>query len=398
MGELLKKAFMRIHEYQAKEIIGRAGIAVPSGKTASTPEEAREAFLSLDSPLAVVKAQVHTGGRGKAGGIKAVHSAEEAYTAAEEILGKRLVTAQSGPEGVFVRKVLVEVGLAVEEEYYIGITIDRRLARPVVMASSSGGVEVEEVARKEPGKIIKEYIEPVFGLQPYQARKMAYAIGVSGEDVNRFVDVMLKMHIIFLVSDVELLEINPLVLVEDGSFVALDAKMVIDDNSLFRHEELKKADDPAELDRLDYEAKKAGINYIKLKGDIGCMVNGAGLAMATMDLIKKYGGEPANFLDVGGGASAEKIKTALEILLSDPKVESVLVNIFGGILRCDELAKGIVAATRELGISVPMVVRLEGTNKDEGARILMESGLSFKVAHNMREAGEMAVGMIRSNA
>ncbi len=389
---------MRIYEYQAKEMMSRAGISVPSSKVASTPDEARDAFERLAAPLVVIKAQAHTGGRGKAGGIKTAHSPEEAYQAASEMIGKRLVTPQSGPEGILVRKALVEVGLAVEKEYYISIVIDREKARPLVIASSEGGVDIEEVARREPAKIIREYIEPVFGLQPYQARKMAYAIGVDRDNVNGFVDVLLKMHIIFLVSDLELIEINPLVLVEDGSMVALDAKMVIDDNSLFRHEDFGKLEDPSEMDPLEYDARKAGVNYIKLHGNIGCMVNGAGLAMATMDLIKNCGGEPANFLDVGGGASAQKIDTALKIMLGDPKVEAVLVNIFGGILRCDELAKGIVAAARELEIKVPMVVRLEGTNKEEGAMILNESGLSFRVAHNMREAGEMAVGMLRSNA
>jgi succinyl-CoA synthetase beta subunit len=389
---------MRIHEYQAKEILEKTGIAIPRGETASTPAEARAAFEKIGAPLAVVKAQVLAGGRGKAGGIKPAHSPEEAQHVASTLLGRRLVTAQSAPEGATVRKLLVEEGLAVEREYYLGITIDRELARPVVIASASGGMEIEEVSRTAPDKVFKEYVEPVFGLQPFQARKLAYQVGIDEEGVKDFVDIMLKLHIAFLVSDLELAEINPLVKVEDGRFVALDCKMVVDDNALFRHDDLLKLADPAEMDPLEYEATKAGVSYIKLKGNIGCMVNGAGLAMATMDMIKNAGGEPANFLDVGGGAGAERIRAALGVLLADPQVECVLVNIFGGILRCDVLAEGIAAAAKELDIKVPVVVRLEGTNKDEGARILKESGLGLTFAGNMREAGELAVHMLRSNA
>ncbi|HLB25080.1 MAG TPA: ADP-forming succinate--CoA ligase subunit beta, partial [Nitrospirota bacterium] len=318
--------------------------------------------------------------------------------AASQILGRRLVTAESGPEGLPVRKVLVEEGLAVEKEYYVGITIDRERAKPVVITSAHGGVDIEEVSREHPELVFREYIEPVFGLQPFQARKLAYAVGVEQEMVRAFVDVLLKLHIVFLVSDLELAEINPLVKVEDDRFVALDAKMTIDDSALFRHDDLKKLSDISEMDPLDFEARNAGISYIKLKGNIGCMVNGAGLAMATMDLIKGAGGEPANFLDVGGGAGAGKIKAAFKVLLADTQVEAVLVNIFGGILRCDELAKGIADTARELEIKVPMVVRLEGTNSEEGARILKESGLGITFASSMREAGEMAVHMLRSNA
>jgi succinyl-CoA synthetase beta subunit len=389
---------MRLHEYQAKEIMAATGIPVPSSRTASTPDEAKDAFTMLNTELAVVKAQIHAGGRGKAGGIKAAHSPDEAKEAAASMLGKRLVTSQTPPEGVLVRKVLVEAGLAVEKEYYLGIAIDREKKRPVVIASSSGGINIEQVAKETPELVVREHIEPVFGLQPFQARKIAHMVGVRRELVNRFVDIMLKLHILFLVNDMEVAEINPLVLVESDAFVALDAKMVVDDNALFRHDNLRRTYDPMEQDPLEYEARKAGVNYIKLDGKVGCMVNGAGLAMATMDLIKTYGGEPANFLDVGGGAGADKIKTALEVLLKDPKVEAVLVNIFGGILRCDVLAKGIVSAANELGVKVPMVVRLEGTNREEGARILNDAGLNFTVAHSMREAGELAVGMIKSNA
>ncbi|MBI5190307.1 MAG: ADP-forming succinate--CoA ligase subunit beta [Nitrospirae bacterium] len=389
---------MRLHEYQAKEIIAKTGIRIPAGKVVSSAAEAREAYEVLGLSLGVVKAQAHTGGRGKAGGILTAHSPVEAYSDANAILGRRLVTVQSGPDGVPVRKVLVEEGLAVEREYYLAITIDREKALPVIIASSAGGMDIEEAARREPGRVVKEYIEPVFGLQPYQARKMAYSIGVPRGKVNSFVDIMLKLHIVFLVSDAELVEINPLVLVESDDFVALDAKMSVDDSALYRHEDMKRLADPSDMDGLEYRAKKAGVSYVRMDGNIGCMVNGAGLAMATMDLVKGYGGEPANFLDVGGGAAAGRIKDALEILLSDRQVEAVLINIFGGILRCDELARGVVAAAGELAVNVPVVVRLEGTNRDEGARILRESGLSFKVAHSMREAGEMVVGCMRSNA
>ncbi len=352
----------------------------------------------LGSPLAVIKAQVHAGGRGKSGGIKTVRSAQEAVEATASMLGKRFVTHQTGTEGLAVRKVLVEEGLAVEHEYYVAITIDRERSMPVVIASASGGMDIEEIAKIAPWKIIKEHIEPVFGLQPFQARKIAYKLGVGQDDVADFVNLLLKLHIVFLVSDAELVEVNPLVKVETDDFVALDAKIVIDDNGLFRHDDLKKYTDISDMDPLELKAKEAGVNYIKLKGNIGCMVNGAGLAMATMDLIKNIGGEPANFLDVGGGADSEKITAALRILVADPQVQSVMVNIFGGILRCDVLAKGIVAAARDVKPDVPIIVRLEGTNRDEGERILRESGLGIIFAGSMREAGELAVGRIKSDA
>jgi succinyl-CoA synthetase beta subunit len=389
---------MRLHEYQAKEILAKTSVPVPRGVVVSTPDEAESAFESIGAPICVVKAQVLTGGRGKAGGIKAVHSAEEARDAAAELLGRRLVTAQTGPEGAVIRKLLVEEGLGIEKEYYLGITIDREAGRPVLIASSAGGVEIERVAKESPESIVREPIEPVLGLQPYQARKVAFALGVERNRVGLFVDTMLKLHVAFLVNDLELAEINPLVQVEEDDFVALDCKMVVDDSALFRHEDLKRLADPGDMDPLEYEAKKSGVNYIKLKGNIGCMVNGAGLAMATMDLIKGVGGEPANFLDVGGGADEARIRSALKVLLMDEQVEAVLINIFGGILRCDVLAHGITAAARDLTVTVPMVVRLEGTNRDEGARILMESGLDIRFAHGMREAGELAVSMIKSDA
>src|SRR5512143_1055646 len=389
---------MRLHEYQAKEILAKTTVPVPRGVVVSTPDEAESAFEKLGAPICVVKAQVLTGGRGKAGGIKAVHSPEAARAAASELLGRRLVTAQTGPEDALVRKLLIEEGLGIEKEFYLGITIDREAGRPVLIASSAGGVDIERVARESPGKIVREPIEPVFGLQPYQARKVAFAIGVEHERLAAFVDTMLKLHVAFLVNDLELAEINPLVQVEEDDFIALDCKMVVDDSALFRHDDLKRLADPYDMDPLEYEAKKAGVNYIKLKGNIVCMVNGAGLAMATMDLIKGVGGEPANFLDVGGGADEAQIRSALKVLLTDPQVEAVLINIFGGILRCDVLAHGITAAAKDLTVDVPMVVRLAGTNRDEGARILTESGLDIRFAHSMREAGELAVSMIKSDA
>jgi len=389
---------MRLHEYQAKELLTRTGIPVPRGVVVSTPEEARAAFAQIGAPIAMVKAQALTGGRGKAGGIKAVHTPDEAYQSASAMLGRKIFTSQSPRDGASVRKVLIEAGLALEREYYLGITVDRERATPVFIACASGGMEIEEVARTHPERIIREYIEPVFGLQPYQARKIASAIGIPRTHIKRFVDIMLKLHIIFLVSDLELIEVNPLALVEDDDFVALDCKMVVDDGALFRHDDLARLYDPADADPLDDEARQAGVNYIRLKGNIGCMVNGAGLAMATMDLIKSCGGEPANFLDVGGGAGADKVAAALRILLADTQVEVVLLNIFGGILRCDVLAEGLASAVKSLEVKVPVVVRLEGTNKEEGVRILGESGMSFKVAHGMREAAEMAVGMLSSNA
>jgi succinyl-CoA synthetase beta subunit len=389
---------MRLHEYQAKEILQKTGVPVPKGFLASTPGEAKSAYDNLGSHIVVLKAQVLAGGRGKAGGIKTAHSADEAKQIASQMLGRRLVTSQSGPEGTQVRKLLIEEGVPTENEYYVAITIDRERRQPVVIASASGGMDIEEAAKKTPEKVVREYIEPVFGLQPYQARKVAYGLGIRGNLAQAFVDVLLKLHIIFLVSDLELAEINPLAKTEEERFVALDAKMLLDDSALFRHDDIRKLADPSDMDPQEYEAKEAGVNYIRLKGNIGCMVNGAGLAMATMDLIKSAGGEPANFLDVGGGAQAEHIKRALEVLVADPHVESILVNIFGGILRCDVLAEGIVQAARELKFSVPMVVRLEGTNKAEGEKILKGSGLPIHFAATMREAGEMAVHSIRSNA
>ncbi len=389
---------MRLHEYQAKEILRKTGIPVPKGFLASTPGEAGAAYDNLGSHIVVLKAQVLAGGRGKAGGIKTAHSAEEAGIAASQMLGRRLVTSQSGPEGTPVRKLLIEEGVAVENEYYVAITIDREKKKPVVIASASGGMEIEETAMKFPERIVREYIEPVFGLQPYQARKIAYGLGIRGNLAQIFVDVLLKLHIIFLVSDLEIAEINPLAKTEEERFVALDSKMTIDDSALLRHEDIKKLADPLDMDPREYDAREAGVNYIKLKGNIGCMVNGAGLAMATMDLIKSAGGEPANFLDVGGGADAEHINKALGVLVADRRVESILVNIFGGILRCDVLAEGIVRAARELTLKVPIVVRLEGTNKAQGEKILRDSGLPIHFAATMREAGEMAVRSIRSNA
>jgi succinyl-CoA synthetase beta subunit len=389
---------MKLQEYQAKELLNRAGMPVPDGEVVSTPEAAAMAFERLDAEVAVIKAQVLTGGRGKAGGVQAVYSADEAKEAASKLLGKRLVTEQSGPDGVVVKNILVEEGLTVEKEYYAAVTIDREKAMPVVIVSASGGMEIEEVSRTQPEKVFREYIEPVFGLQPYQARKLAYRMGLEHSEIAPFVDALLKLHVIFLVNELELAEVNPLVKTEDGELVALDAKITIDDNALFRQDDLQFLHDGADIDPLEARARAAGVNYIKLKGNIGCMVNGAGLAMATMDLIKACGGEPANFLDVGGGAAKEKIRAALGILVADPQAEAVLINIFGGILRCDVLAEGIADAAKTLDIKVPLVVRLEGTNRAEGVEILKQTGLDITFAREMREAGEVAVSFLRSNA
>ncbi|HEY3346498.1 MAG TPA: ADP-forming succinate--CoA ligase subunit beta [Nitrospirota bacterium] len=389
---------MKLQEYQAKELLNRAGMPVPDGEVVTTPDEAAMAFERLDAEVAVIKAQVLTGGRGKAGGVQTVYSADEAKEAALRLLGKRLVTEQSGPDGVVVKNILVEEGLTVEKEYYVAVTIDREKALPVAIVSASGGMEIEEVSRTQPEKVFREYIEPVFGLQPYQARKLAYRMGLEHSEIAPFVDALLKLHVIFLVNELELAEVNPLVKTEDGELVALDAKITIDDNALFRQEDLQFFQDSADIDPLEARARAAGVNYIKLKGNIGCMVNGAGLAMATMDLIKACGGEPANFLDVGGGAGKEKIRAALGILVADPQVEAVLINIFGGILRCDVLAEGIAEAAKTLDINVPLVVRLEGTNREEGIEILKQAGLGITFARGMREAGEVAVSFLRSNA
>jgi succinyl-CoA synthetase beta subunit len=381
---------MKIHEYQAKAILARFGVPVPHGEVASTPDEAADAAHRIGGGV-VVKAQIHAGGRGKGGGVKLAASRDEAAEVARKMLGMTLVTHQTGPEGRVVQRVLVEQTLPIERELYLGIVLDRTQAKPVLMASASGGVDIEEVAAKTPEKILKEIIEPGLGLAPYQARRLAFGIGVPAARVNAAAAAMIALARAYEAIDASLAEINPFALTRDGKVFALDAKINLDDNALYRHKDLAELRDLNEEDPLEVDASRFGLNYIKLDGTVGCMVNGAGLAMATMDIIKYAGGNAANFLDVGGGASADQIKNAFRILLSDKNVKAVLINIFGGILRCDTLATGVVAAARELSVAVPIVVRMEGTNVDEGRRILKDSGLNFTVADGMRDAAEKVV-------
>ncbi|HEU4345673.1 MAG TPA: ADP-forming succinate--CoA ligase subunit beta [Candidatus Binatia bacterium] len=384
---------MNIHEYQAKEILRRYGVAVPRGKTAATPEEAKAAARELGGRC-VVKAQVHAGGRGKAGGVKLAASPEDAERKAAEILGKNLVTHQTGPEGRRVRRVLVEQGVEIERELYLGMVLDRSESRVAVIASSEGGVEIEQVAAKSPEKILKELIDPVVGLQPFQCRRLAYALDVPQQQLGRTVAMMRALYHAFDETDCSLAEINPLIFTRDGQVMALDAKMNFDSNAFFRQPEVLALRDLNEEDPREIEASKYDLSYIPLDGNIACMVNGAGLAMATMDIIKLAGGEPANFLDVGGGASKEKVAHAFRILLADSRVRGVLINIFGGIMRCDVLAQGVVDAARELNVAVPLVVRVQGTNVDIGRKILAESGLSIITAETMAEAAEKIVAAV----
>jgi succinyl-CoA synthetase beta subunit len=381
---------MKIHEYQAKAILARFGVPVPQGEVASTPDEAADAAHRIGGGV-VVKAQIHAGGRGKGGGVKLAACRDEAAEAARKMLGMTLVTRQTGPEGRVVQRVLIEQTLPIEREMYLGIVLDRTQAKPVLMASASGGVDIEEVAAKTPEKILREIIEPGLGLAPYQARRLAFGIGVPASSVNAAAAAMTALARAYEAIDASLAEINPFALTRDGKVFALDAKINLDDNALYRHKDLAELRDRNEEDPLEVDASRFGLNYIKLDGTVGCMVNGAGLAMATMDIIKYAGGNPANFLDVGGGASAEQIKNAFRILLSDKNVKAVLINIFGGILRCDTLATGVVAAARELNVAVPIVVRMEGTNVEEGRRILKDSGLNFTVADDMRDAAGKVV-------
>jgi succinyl-CoA synthetase beta subunit len=385
---------MKIHEYQAKALLARHGVPVPRGEVASTPEEAEAAAKKLGGSV-VVKAQIHAGGRGKGGGVKVAKGAAEARAVAEKILGMTLITHQTGPEGRVVKKVLVEETLPIERELYLGIVLDRAIGKNVFMASSEGGMDIEEVAHKTPERIIKEALEPGLGLLPFQARKLAFAIGITGPAVNLAANAMIALSKAVQEFDASLAEINPFILTKDGKVFALDAKMNIDDNAMFRHKDLAELRDLNEEDPLEVEASKFGLNYIKLDGSVACMVNGAGLAMATMDIIQYAGGTAANFLDVGGGANAEQIKNAFRILLSDSAVKAVLINIFGGILRCDTLATGVVAAARELAIKVPIVVRMEGTNVELGQKILMESGFNFTVADGMLDAAQKVVGLAK---
>jgi len=384
---------MKIHEYQAKAILARYGVTTPRGEVAFTKEEAREAAQRLKSPVVVVKAQIHAGGRGKAGGVKLARSADEAAELASHILGMTLVTPQTGPQGRVVRRLLIEEGLDIKRELYLGLLIDRETGRPVFMASAAGGMEIEEVAKDNPNAILREHIHPAVGLQPYQARKIAFGLGLSGELAGVATPFLQALYRAFIDTDASMLEINPCVVTGDGKLVALDAKMTFDDNGLFRHKDLRELRDLDEEDPLEVEASKYGLNYIKLDGSVACMVNGAGLAMATMDIIKYAGGSPANFLDVGGGASAEQVKNAFRILLSDPAVRAVFINIFGGILRCDVLATGVVAAAKDLHVSIPVVVRMEGTNVERGQQILRESGLNFTIADGMKDGAQKVVAL-----
>jgi succinyl-CoA synthetase beta subunit len=385
---------MKIHEYQAKALLARHGVPVPRGEVASTPEEAEAAAKKLGGSV-VVKAQIHAGGRGKGGGVKVAKDAAEARVIAGKILGMTLITHQTGPEGRVVKKVLIEETLPIDRELYLGIVLDRAIGKNVFMASSEGGMDIEEVAHKTPERIIKEALEPGLGLLPFQARKLAFAIGITGPAVNLAANAMIALSKAVEEFDASLAEINPFILTKDGKVFALDAKMNIDDNAMFRHKDLAELRDLNEEDPLEVEASKFGLNYIKLDGSVACMVNGAGLAMATMDIIQYAGGTAANFLDVGGGANAEQIKNAFRILLSDSAVKAVLINIFGGILRCDTLATGVVAAARELAIKVPIVVRMEGTNVELGQKILMESGFNFTVADGMLDAAQKVVGLAK---
>ncbi|HEV2385773.1 MAG TPA: ADP-forming succinate--CoA ligase subunit beta [Candidatus Acidoferrales bacterium] len=381
---------MKIHEYQAKEILSRYGVAIPRGQVATTPDQARAVAQRLGTAV-VVKAQIHAGGRGKAGGVRLARSPEEAERVASEILGMKLVTPQTGPEGRLVRRVLVEEGLDIRREIYLGLLVDRVAAAPVVMASSAGGMEIEEVARNQPDAILRETIQAALGFQPFQARKLAFALGLPAELTGQAAKLLDGVYRAFFGADASLVEINPCIVTGDGRLVALDAKMTFDDNALYRHPELAEWRDLDEEAPLEVEASKYRLNYIKLEGNVGCMVNGAGLAMATMDIIKLAGGSPANFLDVGGGASAEQVKNAFRILTSDASVCAVFINIFGGILRCDVLATGVVSAARELELRMPVVVRMEGTNVEQGRQILRQSGLNFTVAEGMKDGAEKAV-------
>jgi len=384
---------MKIHEYQAKAILARHGVPVPQGEVVRSASEAREAARRLGGGVVVVKAQIHAGGRGKGGGVKVVKNPEDAEVAAGAIIGMQLVTHQTGPEGQTVKTVLVEQGLKIARELYLGMVIDRSTERPVLMVSSEGGVEIEKVAEETPEKIFKEFVNPTAGLSAFQTRKLAFALGLEGPAVTQAGTFMTALWEAFKATDASLIEINPLIVTEDGSLLALDAKMTFDDNALYRHPDLKELRDVAEEDSLEVEASKYALNYIKLDGTIGCMVNGAGLAMATMDIIKLAGGEPANFLDVGGGATAEQIKNAFRILMSDKSVKAVLINIFGGILRCDILAEGVIAAVKDLGVRVPIVIRMEGTNVEKGKQMLNDSGLNFTTADTMSEAADRVVAL-----
>jgi succinyl-CoA synthetase beta subunit len=389
-------ALMKIHEYQAKQILASYSVPVPRGEVIFNSTDAKAATERLGGGPVVVKAQIHAGGRGKGGGVKLAANPAEADKLARQIYGMKLVTHQTGPEGRTVSRLLIEQALPIARELYLGVVIDRSAGQPVVMASPDGGMDIEAVAENTPERIHKEHVDPATGLAPFQARKLAFALGLEGDQVSKFSSMLTSLYAAFVGTDASLVEINPLVVTKSGDLLALDAKMNFDDNALGRHPELRELRDLDEEDPLEIEASKYSLNYIRLDGTIGCMVNGAGLAMATMDIIKLAGGEPANFLDVGGGANREQIRNAFKILMSDKNVRAVLINIFGGILRCDVLAEGVIAAVQELGVRVPIVIRMEGTNVEEGRRMLRESGLNFTTANAMDEAAEKVVALARA--
>ena len=389
---------MNIHEYQAKSLLAKYGVAVPRGHVAYTADEAYKEAQALGGPVWVVKAQIHAGGRGKGGGVKVVKSLDEVRSTAQRMLGMTLVTHQTGPQGKAVKRIYIEEGCDIKRELYLGMLIDRTTSRVTVMASTEGGMEIEEVAAKTPEKILKVAIDPATGMQAFHARQIAFGLGLEGKQVATAVKFMLSMFDAFTALDASVIEINPLVVTGAGTVMALDAKVNFDDNALFRHADVESLRDQDEEDPTELEAGRHGLNYIKLDGSIGCMVNGAGLAMATMDIIKLYGSAPANFLDVGGGATRERVTAAFKIILSDPNVEGILVNIFGGIMRCDVIAEGVVAAAREVSLHVPLVVRLEGTNVALGKKILADSGLPITSADNLADAAEKVVRAVKEAA
>jgi succinyl-CoA synthetase beta subunit len=386
---------MKIHEYQAKHVLARFGVPVPNGEVVFNPPDAREVAKRLGTSVVVVKAQIHAGGRGKGGGVKLAKSPEEAEQLARQMIGMTLVTHQTGPEGKQVGRVLIEQGLDIARELYLSVLIDRASQAPVIIASAAGGMDIEEVAAKTPDKILRATVDRGTGIIPFQARQLAFGMGLDGPQAGKFTKLLESIYKAFLETDASMIEINPLIVTKQGDLLALDAKVSFDDNALYRHPDIKELRDLSEEDPLEVEASKFSLNYIRLDGNIGCMVNGAGLAMATMDIIKLAGGEPANFLDVGGGANAEQIKNAFRILMADKNVKAVLINIFGGILRCDVLAAGVIAAVKDLGVPVPIVIRMEGTNVDEGKRMLKESGLNFATADSMGEAADTVVSLAK---
>lgn len=389
---------MNIHEYQAKALLQGYGVPIPQGGVAFTPQDAQNIIQTLSGPLWVIKAQIHAGGRGKGGGVKLAHSVKDACAFANQILGMTLITPQTGPQGKIVKKVYIEEGSPIEREYYLSLLIDRATSRLCFLASTEGGTDIEEVAKHKPEKIIRVAIDPATGLQPFHGRRLAQGLNLKGDQVKELSRIAQGLYKAFLDLDATLIEINPLVLTKDGKILALDAKMSFDDNALYRHSNVEALRDLEEEDPMEYKASLNELSYIKLDGNIGCMVNGAGLAMATMDIIKLYGGSPANFLDVGGGATQERVTNAFKIILSDPHVKGIFVNIFGGIMRCDIIAKGIVAAVKEVGLSIPLVVRLEGTNVDLGKEIFAQSGLPIASVDNLSQAAQRVVDAVKEVA